>query len=192
MMAEAATQTVLPRLRTRFEAEIAPALMERFGYTNVWQVPRLRKISLNMTVDNAATDIDALDAARKELALIAGQAPAITRARRSIANFGIREGQPMGLRVTLRGARMWEFIDLLFNVALARIRDFRGLSQDAFDGRGNYSLGITDELIFPELNYDDVEHSKGLDITIVTTANTDEEARELLVALGLPLKRGQA
>ena len=113
MMAEAATQTVIPRLRTRFEAEIAPALMERFGYTNVWQVPRLRKISLNMTVDNAATDIDALDAARKELALIAGQAPRITRARRSIANFGIREGQPIGLHVTLRGARMWEFIDRL-------------------------------------------------------------------------------
>jgi large subunit ribosomal protein L5 len=188
-MAEATVQ-VTPRLKARFDQEIMPALMERFGYTNVWQAPRLRKISLNMTVDDAATNIEALDAARRELALIAGQAPAITRARRSIANFGIREGQPIGLRVTLRGARMWEFIDRLFNVALPRIRDFRGLSPDAFDGRGNYSLGITDELIFPELNYDDVEHSKGLDITIVTTANTDEEARELLVALGLPLARG--
>jgi large subunit ribosomal protein L5 len=188
-MAEATVQ-VTPRLKARFDQEIMPALMERFGYTNVWQAPRLRKISLNMTVDDAATNIEALDAARRELALIAGQAPAITRARRSIANFGIREGQPIGLRVTLRGARMWEFIDRLFNVALPRIRDFRGLSPDAFDGRGNYSLGITDELVFPELNYDDVEHSKGLDITIVTTANTDEEARELLVALGLPLARG--
>jgi len=187
-MAEATTQ-VRPRLKTQFEDEIMPALMERFGYTNVWQVPRLRKISLNMTVDDAATNIESLDAARRELALIAGQAPSVTRARRSIANFGIREGQPIGLRVTLRGRRMWEYIDRLFNVSLPRIRDFRGLSPDAFDGRGNYSLGITDELIFPELNYDDVERSKGLDITIVTTANTDEEARELLVALGLPLAR---
>jgi len=184
------TQAVMPRLKARFEEEIAPALMERFGYTNVWQVPRLRKVSLNMTVDDAATDIDALDAAREELALIAGQAPAVTRARRSIANFNIREGQPMGVRVTLRGTRMWEFVDRLFNVALPRIRDFRGLSPDAFDGRGNYSLGITDELIFPELNYDDVRTSKGLDVTIVTTAESDEEARELLVALGLPLARG--
>lgn len=187
-MAEATVQ-VAPRLKVRFEEEIAPALMERFGYTNVWQVPRLRKVSLNMTVEDAATNIESLDAARRELSLIAGQAPAVTRARRSIANFGIREGQPIGLRVTLRGARMWEFVDRLFNVALPRIRDFRGLSPDAFDGRGNYSLGISDELIFPELNYDDVERSKGLDITIVTTANTDEEARELLVALGLPLAR---
>ncbi len=183
-------QAVTPRLKARFEAEILPALMERFGYSNVWQVPRLRKVTLNMTVKDAATDIDALDAARRELALIAGQAPAITRARRSIANFGIRAGQPIGLRVTLRGNRMWEFVDRLFNVALPRIRDFRGLSPDAFDGRGNYSLGISDELIFPELSYDDVATSKGLDITIVTTADTDEEARELLVALGLPLARG--
>ncbi len=188
MMAEA-TQTTTPRLRARFDEEIAPALTERFGYTNVWQVPRLRKVSLNMTVRDAATNIDALDAAREELALIAGQAPVVTRAKRAIANFNIREGQPMGLRVTLRGARMWEFIDRLFNVALPRIRDFRGLSADAFDGRGNYSLGIADELIFPELSYDDVETSKGLDIAIVTTAETDEEARELLVALGLPLTR---
>ena len=143
-----------------------------------------------MTVPEADSDIDALDRARQELALIAGQMPAITRAKKAISNFGIRKGQPIGLRVTLRGARMWEFLDRLFNVALPRIRDFRGLSADAFDGRGNYSLGITDELIFPELNYDDVETSRGLDIAIVTTAETDEEARELLTAMGLPLARG--
>jgi large subunit ribosomal protein L5 len=141
-------------------------------------------------VPEAETDIEALDRARRELALIAGQAPAVTRAKKSISNFGIRQGQPIGLRVTLRGARMWEFIDRLFNVSLARIRDFRGLPADAFDGRGNYSMGIEDELIFPELTYDDVQSSRGLDIAIVTTAQTDEEARELLTALGLPLARG--
>ncbi|MGC9319977.1 MAG: 50S ribosomal protein L5 [Armatimonadota bacterium] len=184
-----ATQTVRPRLKVRFEEEILPALMERFGYTNVWEVPRLRKVCVNMSVPEADTDIEMLDSAREELALIVGQAPAVTRARRSISNFGIRKGQPIGLRVTLRGDRMWEFVDRLLNVALPRIRDFRGLSRDAFDGRGNYSLGIGDELIFPELSYDDVESSKGLDVTIVTTAESDEEARELLTALGLPLAR---
>ncbi|MEA3402236.1 MAG: 50S ribosomal protein L5 [Armatimonadota bacterium] len=184
-----ATQTVKPRLKVRFEEEILPALMERFSYTNVLEVPRLRKVCVNMSVPEADTDIEKLDAARQELALIVGQAPAVTRARRSISNFGIRKGQPIGLRVTLRGARMWEFVDRLLNVALPRIRDFRGLSPDAFDGRGNYSLGIGDELVFPELSYDDVETSKGIDITIVTTAESDEEARELLTALGLPLAR---
>lgn len=178
-----------PRLKVRFEEEIVEALTERFGYENVWEVPRPRKVSINMTVPEAASNIEALDAARQELSLIAGQAPAVTRARRAISNFGIQQGQAIGLRVTLRGARMWEFIDRLFNVALPRIRDFRGLSRDAFDGRGNYSLGIDDELIFPELSYDDVETSRGLDIAIVTTADTDEEARELLTLLGLPLTR---
>jgi large subunit ribosomal protein L5 len=163
--------------------------MERFGYDNVWRVPRPRKVSLNMSVPEADTDIEALDRAREELALIAGQMPAVTRAKKAISNFGIRRGQPIGLRVTLRGARMWEFLDRLFNVSLPRIRDFRGLPSDAFDGRGNYSLGITDELIFPELSYDDVETSRGLDIAIVTTAQTDEEARELLTQMGLPLAR---
>lgn len=184
------TETVKPRLRQRFEDEYTPRLVERFGYDNVWRVPRPRKVSLNMTVPEADTDIEALDRARRELALIAGQQPAVTRAKRAISNFGIRKGQPIGLRVTLRGARMWEFLDRLFNVALPRIRDFRGLPADAFDGRGNYSMGITDELIFPELSYDDVESSRGLDITIVTTAQTDEEVRELLTAMGLPLARG--
>lgn len=178
-----------PRLKQRFEEELLDDLMERFGYDNVWRVPRPRKVSLNMSVPEADTDIEALDRAREELALIAGQMPAVTRAKKAISNFGIRRGQPIGLRVTLRGARMWEFLDRLFNVALPRIRDFRGLPSDAFDGRGNYSLGITDELIFPELSYDDVETSRGLDIAIVTTAQTDEEARELLTAMGLPLAR---
>ena len=166
------------------------ALTERFDYDNVLEVPRPRKVSVNMSVPEAQSDIESLDAARRELSLIAGQMPAVTRARRAISNFGIQKGQPIGLRVTLRGNRMWEFIDRLFNVALPRIRDFRGLPADAFDGRGNYSLGIDDELIFPELSYDEVESSRGLDIAIVTTAETDEEARELLMALGLPLERG--
>jgi large subunit ribosomal protein L5 len=186
---EETQQAPKPRLKERFEGELLGELMERFGYDNVWRVPRPRKVSLNMSIPEADTDIDALERARDELALIAGQMPAVTRAKKAISNFGIYRGQPIGLRVTLRGARMWEFLDRLFNVALPRIRDFRGLPSDAFDGRGNYSLGITDELIFPELSYDDVETSRGLDIAIVTTAQTDEEARELLTAMGLPLAR---
>ncbi|MCD6359225.1 MAG: 50S ribosomal protein L5 [Armatimonadetes bacterium] len=185
-MAETA-QASKPRLQQRFEDEIMPALMEQMGYSNTWQVPRLRKVSVTMSVPEAQTDIDALDRARAELAAITGQAPAVTRAKKAIANFNIRKDQPIGLRVTLRGARMWEFVDRLFSIALPRIRDFRGLSPDAFDGRGNYSLGIDDELIFAELNYDDVEVSRGLNITIVTTAETDDEGRALLTMLGLPL-----
>ena len=186
---EESTQAPTPRLKERFENELLGELMERFGYENVWRVPRPRKVSLNMSVPEADSDIEALDRAREELSLIAGQTPAVTRAKKAISNFGIRKGQPIGLRVTLRGARMWEFLDRLFNVSLPRIRDFRGLPSDAFDGRGNYSLGITDELIFPELSYDDVQTSRGLDIAIVTTAETDEEARELLTQMGLPLAR---
>ena len=178
-----------PRMKERFETELLDELVERFDYDNVWRVPRPRKISVNMSVPEADTDIDALDRAREELALIAGQRPAVTRAKKAISNFGIYRGQPIGLRVTLRGDRMWEFLDRLLNIVLPRIRDFRGLSRDAFDGRGNYSMGVTDELIFPELSYDDVETSRGLDIAIVTTAETDEEARELLTQLGLPLAR---
>ncbi len=180
-----------PRLKQRFEEEILPALMERLGLDNVWRVPHLRKVSVTMSVPEAQSDIDALDRARAELAAITGQAPAVTRAKRAIANFGIRRGQPIGLRVTLRGDRMWEFVDRLFSIALPRIRDFRGLPPDAFDGRGNYSLGIDDELVFPELSYDDVETSRGLNITIVTTAENDEEGRELLTMLGLPLASRQ-
>lgn len=185
-MAETAVATK-PRLKQRYDDEIMPALMERLGLSNALRVPHLRKVSVTMSVPEAQADIDALDRARAELAAIAGQAPAITRAKRAIANFNIRKNQPIGLRVTLRGDRMWEFVDRLFSIALPRIRDFRGLSPDAFDGRGNYSIGIDDELVFPELNYDDVETSRGLNITIVTTAESDEEGRELLTMLGLPL-----
>ena len=184
-------QEVKPRLKQRYEDEILPALMERFSFTNTWQAPRLRKVSVTMSVPEAATDIDALDAAREELALIVGQAPAVTRAKRAVANFNIREDQPIGLRVTLRGDRMWHFLDRLLNVALARVRDFRGLSPNSFDGRGNYSIGLDDELIFPELNYDDVSKARGLNITIVTTADTDEEGREMLEQMGLPLAKAE-
>jgi large subunit ribosomal protein L5 len=185
-MAELAEKTK-SRLIALYHEEVMPALMERFGFTNVWEVPRLRKVCVNMTVPEGASDIDALEAALRELSLITGQWPAITRAKRSIAAFGIREGQTIGCRVTLRGERMYEFVDRLFNIALARIRDFRGLSPDSFDGRGNYTIGIDDELIFPELSYDDVAKVRGMDIAIVTTADTDEEAAELLRLLGMPL-----
>jgi large subunit ribosomal protein L5 len=176
-------------MKERYEKEIRPALIERFGYTNVWQAPRLVKVSINMGVDEAKESFDALEAALNEMMMIAGQRPAITRAKKSISAFGIRTGMPIGCRVTLRRERMWEFVDRLFNIAIPRIRDFRGLSANSFDGRGNYSLGLTDQLIFPELNYDDVDQARGMDITIVTTANTDEEARALLELLGLPLQR---
>lgn len=182
----------VPRLKDRFEKEFIPALMERFGYTNVWQVPRLVKVCVNMGVEGAKTDHDTLEKAVKELSLIIAQRPNITRAKKSIANFGIRQGMAIGCRATLRGQRAWEFIDLLFSSTLPRIRDFRGLSPNSYDGRGNYSIGLTDLLIFPQLNYDDVEKTRGMDITIVTTAKTDEEAAALLEMLGLPTKKAEA
>lgn len=185
-MAEVAERTK-PRLKALYEQDMVPALVERFGYTNIWEAPRLRKVSVNMSVREAGSEIQALDAALTELSLITGQWPAITRAKRAIATFNIRQAQPIGCRVTLRGDRMYEFIDRLFNIALPRIRDFRGLSPDSFDGRGNYTLAIDDELVFPELNYDDVTRVRGMDITIVTTAETDEEAAELLRLCGMPL-----
>ncbi len=178
-----------PRLKQRYEQEVRPALMERFGYRNVWQAPRLGKVCINMGVEGARESFETLERAMQELSVIAGQWPAITRAKKSISAFSIRAGQPIGCRVTLRDDRMWEFIDRLFNVAMPRIRDFRGLSPDSFDGRGNYSLGLNDQLVFPELGYDDIERVRGMDITIVTTARTDEEARALLELLGLPLQR---
>ena len=163
--------------------------MERFGYTNVWQVPRLEKLAINMGVGKAKESTDILDAAVKELTIIAGQKVVITKAKKSISAFGIRMGMPIGCRVTLRGDRMWEFTDRLFSISLPRIRDFRGLSRNAFDGRGNYSFGLDDQLIFPELGYDDIERQRGLSITFVTSARTDEEARALLELLGLPFTR---
>jgi len=163
----------VPRLKAHYLEQVIPALMERFGYTNIWQVPRLVKVPVNMGVGRAKEDYQTLEKAVAEVALILGQRPVITRARKSISAFGVRKDMPVGLRATVRGDRMWEFLDKLFNLALPRIRDFRGLPRDAFDGRGNYSLGLTDHLIFAELGYDDVERQRGMDITIVTTARTD-------------------
>ena len=178
-------QTV-PRLRAFYDTELRPRLQEELGKTTVMQVPKISKITLNMGVGEAKTDAKMMDAAMEELATIAGQRPQIRRARKSIAAFKLREGMPVGARVTLRGARMYEFLDRLVSVALPRIRDFRGLSPDSFDGRGNYSLGIREQVIFPEINYDDVANIRGLDVTITTTAATDDEARALLRGLGLP------
>ncbi len=187
MAAESVPTQPKPRLRERYEAEIRPALMEQFGYTNIWEVPRLVKVSVNMGVSDGKEDIKNLEQAIRELGMVIGQRAAITRAKKSVAAFGLRAGMPIGCKATLRGTRMYEFVDRLLNVCLPRIRDFRGLSPHAFDGRGSYTIGIKDHLIFPELGYDDVAKTRGMDITIVTTARTDEEAAALLRAMGLPL-----
>lgn len=178
----------MSRLKERYISEVVPALRERFGYKNVNQVPRLEKIVVNMGVGEGAQDSKALDAAMEDLALITGQRPMITRARKSVANFRIREGMAIGCKVTLRGQRMYDFLDKLISVSLPRIRDFRGISPQAFDGRGNYSLGLREQLIFPEISYDKVSQIRGMDVTIVTSAKTDEEAFELLKALGMPFR----
>lgn len=178
----------MSRLKERYISEVVPALRERFGYKNVNQVPRLEKIVVNMGVGEGAQDSKALDAAMEDLALITGQRPMITRARKSVANFKIREGMAIGCKVTLRGQRMYDFLDKLISVSLPRIRDFRGISPQAFDGRGNYSLGLREQLIFPEISYDKVSQIRGMDVTIVTSAKTDEEAFELLKALGMPFR----
>jgi large subunit ribosomal protein L5 len=175
-----------PRLRDAYENEIVPALTERFGYSSRMQVPRLAKITLNMGVGDAKQATPVLEAATEQLATIAGQHPNVRRARRSIANFKLREGMPVGVSVTLRGARMWEFLDRLITIAIPRIRDFRGLNARAFDGRGNYSLGVREQLIFPEIDYDSIDEVRGLDVAITTSAQTDEEAFELLLGLGMP------
>ena len=187
MAAESAPSKPVPRLKGRFESEIRPTLMKQFGYTNIWEVPRLVKVSVNMGVSDGKEDIKNLEQAIRELARVIGQQAAITRSKKSVAAFGLRTGQPIGCKATLRGDRMYEFVDRLFNVCLPRIRDFRGLSPHAFDGRGSYTIGIKDHLIFPELGYDDVAKTRGMDITIVTTAKTDEEAAALLREMGLPL-----
>jgi large subunit ribosomal protein L5 len=176
----------VPRLKERYENEVRDRLKDELGLSSVMQVPRIAKITLNMGVGEAKTDAKALDSAMDELATIAGQRPQVRRARKSIAGFKVREGMAVGTRVTLRGARMWEFLDRLVSIALPRIRDFRGLDPGSFDGRGNYSLGIREQLIFPEINYDDVAQVRGLDVAITTTAETDEQAEALLRALGLP------
>ncbi len=177
-----------PRLKDRFEAEIRDRLKEQFSYSSVMKVPRVQKITVNMGVGDAKINARALDRAADELTIITGQRAQITRAKKSIAGFKIREGMPIGTKVTLRGARMWEFLDRLVSIALPRIRDFRGLSPASFDGRGNYSIGIREQIIFPEVDYDDVETVRGLDVTITTSADTDEEAFALLRELGLPFR----
>ena len=177
-----------PRLKQRFEDDVREGLRDRFAYASVMEVPRIEKITLNMGVGEAKTNARALDRALDELTLIAGQRAHVRRAKKSIAGFKIRAGMPIGTKVTLRGARMYEFLDRLISIALPRIRDFRGLSPRSFDGRGNYSLGIREQIIFPEINYDDIEAVRGLDIAITTSATTDEEGLALLRELGLPFR----
>ena len=177
------------RLKEKFEKEITPALMSKFNYTSVMQVPKLDKIVINMGVGDAVANSKALDNAVEELAAITGQKPIVTKAKKSIAGFRLREGMPIGAKVTLRGERMYEFIDKLVSVSLPRVRDFRGISKKSFDGRGNYTLGVKEQLIFPEIDYDKVNKVRGMDIVIVTTANTDEEARELLTGYGMPFQK---
>ncbi len=177
-----------PRLKDQYKSEIAPKLMEQLQFGNVMQVPRLTKIVVNSGLKEGTTNPKVLDAAAEDLAIITGQKPVIRRARRSIANFKLREGMPVGVSVTLRGDRMWYFMDRLISVAIPRIRDFRGLSAKAFDGRGNYSMGLTEQLLFPEIDYDKIARIIGMNITFVTTAGTDEEGRALLANLGMPFK----
>jgi large subunit ribosomal protein L5 len=175
-------------LKQRYETEVRPKLMERFGYKNPMEVPGLYKIVVNMGVGDALQNPRALDSALKDMATITGQKGVVTRAKKSVASFKIRAGMPIGAMVTLRGRRMWDFLERLTTFALPRVRDFRGLSPKGFDGRGNYSLGLKEQLIFPEINYDEVEKIRGMDVTIVTTARTDEEGREFLRLLGVPLR----
>jgi large subunit ribosomal protein L5 len=182
----AVADTYTARLKDQYEREIRPRLKDELGFASIMQVPRIEKITLNMGVGEAKTESKAMDSAVEELTTIAGQRAQVRRARKSIAQFKVREGMPVGARVTLRGAMMYEFLDRLVSIALPRIRDFRGLSPRSFDGRGNFSLGIREQLIFPEINYDDIQQVRGLDVTITTTAQTDEHALALLQALGLP------
>lgn len=177
------------RLKAKYENEIRPALIEKFNYSSVMQAPKIDKIVLNMGVGDATTNSKNLDEAVEELGLISGQKPLITKAKKSIAGFRLREGMSIGAKVTLRGERMYDFLDKLVNVALPRVRDFHGVSNKAFDGRGNYTLGIHEQLIFPEIDYDKVNRVRGLDVVIVTTAQTDEESRELLAQLGMPVAK---
>jgi large subunit ribosomal protein L5 len=178
-----------PRLKERYQKEVLPALMEEFGYKNVMQVPRLEKVVINVGAGEALQNVKALDAISQDLMTIVGQKPIITRAKKSIAAFKLRTGNPIGVKVTLRGNRMFDFMDRLMNIALARHRDFQGVSGDRFDGRGNYSMGMTEQLVWPEIVFDKIDKIRGMAITVVTTAQTDEEARRLLALLGMPFKR---
>jgi len=183
----AVEETYVPRLKQRYNEELRAALQEQLGLSSIMQSPTVSKITLNMGVGEGKTDAKQIDSALDELTTIAGQRAQVRRARKSIAQFKIREGMPIGVRVTLRGDRMWEFLDRLVSIALPRIRDFRGLSPDSFDGRGNYSLGIREQIIFPEIDYDKINQIRGLDVAITTTAETDEQAEALLRGLGMPL-----
>ena len=183
--------TVRPRLKERYLNELAPALQEELGLGNVMQVPRMEKIVLNCGVGRATVQASLLDGAVADLTMITGQKPLVTRAKKSIAGFKLREGQAIGAKVTLRGDRMWEFYDRLVSIAIPRIRDFRGLNPKSFDGRGNYTFGVTEQLIFPEIDYDNIDSVRGMDITIVTTGTTDDQGRALLRALGFPFRRDE-
>jgi large subunit ribosomal protein L5 len=187
---KAAEKGSAPRLKTHYRQEILPAMREQFGYANVMQVPGLTKIVVNMGVGEAARDSKLIEGAVRDLTQITGQKPQVTRARKSIAQFKLREGMPIGAHVTLRGDRMWEFLDRLLSLALPRIRDFRGLSDRQFDGGGNYTFGLTEQVVFHEINQDQIDRSRGMDITVVTTATNDEEGRALLKKLGFPFKDG--
>ena len=177
------------RLREKYKNEVFPKLREQFGYENVMQVPKLEKVTLNMGPGEAKDNAKIMESAVEEIALITGQRPVVTKARKSIANFKVRQGMPVGAKVTLRGDNMYEFIDKLINIALPRVRDFKGVSKNSFDGRGNYSMGIKEQLIFPEINYDKVDTIKGMNIVFTTTAKTDEEAQALLADLGMPFEK---
>ena len=177
----------MPTLKDKYKSEVAPALMSKFGYKSVMEIPRLEKVIVNVGVGEAKENAKVLEAVVGDVAAITGQKPVITKAKKSIANFKLREGMPIGVKVTLRQDRMWEFVDRLFNIALPRVRDFRGINPDGFDGRGNYSLGIKEQLIFPEIEYDKIDKIRGMNIAFVTTAKTDEEGRELLSQLGAPV-----
>ncbi|MCG3087826.1 50S ribosomal protein L5 [Sporosarcina cyprini] len=179
----------MSRLKDKFVKEVSPALMSKFEYKSVMQVPKVEKIVINMGVGDAVQNSKALDAAVEDLTIISGQKPVVTKAKKSIAGFRLREGMPIGAKVTLRGDRMYEFLDKLIAISLPRVRDFRGVSKKAFDGRGNYTLGVKEQLIFPEIDYDKVSKVRGMDIVIVTTANSDEEARELLTQFGMPFQK---
>ncbi|MCL2837504.1 MAG: 50S ribosomal protein L5 [Oscillospiraceae bacterium] len=176
------------RLQEKYKSEVAPAIMKKFGYKSVMQIPKLEKVVINMGVGDAKDNAKAIESAVADLAAITGQKPVITRAKKSVATFKVREGMNIGCKVTLRGEMMYDFVQRLFNAALPRVRDFRGISADAFDGRGNYSMGIKEQLIFPEISYDKIDKIRGMDIIFVTTANTDEEAKELLTLMGAPFK----
>jgi large subunit ribosomal protein L5 len=191
-MADTATKTERPRLKVRYDAEIRGQLKESLGLGNIMEVPRLEKIVVNMGVGRATQQASLLEGAVTDLTLITGQKPLVTKARRSIANFKLREGVPIGAKVTLRGDRMWEFLDRLISLAIPRVRDFRGLPPTGFDGRGNYTFGVNEQLIFPEVDYDKIDAVRGMDITIVTTARTNAEGRALLDAFGFPFRRADA